>query len=130
MKKLPNIPRSRLKYNTAKKKLECDGYKFDSRREMFRYVELREMLKEGMISDLKLQPVFYISKGCVDPATKKRLPARKYIPDFQYKEKNTQNTSIVVEDVKSTETAKNSTYRLKRQLFLEQYPQYRFREVF
>ncbi len=124
----------RLKYNTSKKKPECDGYKFDSRREMFRYIELKQMVNDGIICDLILQPVFKISLGGVrDSATGRMMAARKYIPDFQYvslcSDIITPGT-VVVEDVKSPSTAKESTYRLKRQLFHEQYSSIAFLEVY
>ena len=117
----------RMKYNTSRQKPEHDGHKFDSKREMFRYVELKRQQEEGLISYLALQPEYRISPGGTkDPATRRMMAARSYSPDFRYQKEE----KIIVEDVKSVITAKNSTYRLKRQLFLEQYPEFTFIEVY
>ena len=96
-----------------------DGIKFQSRREGARYSELKILERTGAIRDLELQPVFVISKGCIDPKTNRRLAARKYIADFKYFD--VVRNQVVAEDVKSPATAKNALYRLKRQLAIEQY---------
>lgn len=104
--------------------ITVDGIRFHSKREAHRYSELRIMQQGGLISDLELQPKFEII-----PAINwngKKLQARYYIADFQYK----QNGITIVEDVKSKFTAKNPVYTLKRQLFLIRYPGYVFRETF
>lgn len=107
----------RSKYGAVK--VEVDGHKFDSKKEGNRYVQLKLMQLHGKITDLELQPVFKISKGdTIDPRTKRRMAARKYKADFSYKDAD---GNSIVEDVKSPITAKEMTYRLKRQLFLEQY---------
>jgi len=108
----------RQKYGN--KKVVIDGEKFDSMKEASRYGVLRTMLNLGKIKDLRLQPSFRISKGGIkDPATGRTMAARKYIADFAYVD--TATGANIVEDVKSVITAKDSTYRLKRQLFLEAY---------
>ena len=115
--------RKKNKYRNIK--AEIDGIKFDSKKEARRYAELKLLERTGVISDLELQPRFKISKGCIDN-TGRKLPPRTYQADFKYSE----NDVYVVEDVKSPATAKNSLYRLKRQLFLEQYgDMFKFREV-
>lgn len=101
------------------KKTSIDGIIFDSIKEANRYCVLRTRLNMGKIKDLRLQPSFRISKGCVDPATGRKMSPRKYCADFSYIIVATGEN--IVEDVKSVITAKNSTYRLKRQLFLEIY---------
>lgn len=117
----------RLKYNTSKNKPYCDGYFFDSKAEMRRYIQLKMMQQQGLISDLSLQPVYKISKGGVrDPATGRMMSARKYKPDFRYIEEG----KVIIEDVKSKITSKEKTYRLKRQLFCEQYVGFTFRETY
>ncbi|RKY09323.1 MAG: hypothetical protein DRP56_02810 [Planctomycetota bacterium] len=107
-------------------KTVVDGITFDSMKEAKRYRELKLLERTGLICNLELQPSYPISRGGVkDPATGRRMVARKYIADFQYLE----NGIMVVEDVKSISTAKDSTYRLKRQLFIEQYgDKYKFIE--
>lgn len=102
------------------KKVVIDGEKFDSMKEANRYGVLKTMLNLGKIKDLRLQPSFRVSKGGVrDPTTGRMMAARKYIADFAYIDCAT--GQHIVEDVKSVATAKDSTYRLKRQLFLENY---------
>lgn len=102
------------------KKVDIDGHRFDSMKEANRYCVLKTKLNLGEIKDFRLQPAFRISEGGTeDPATGRTMPARKYIADFSYV---VVATGVhIVEDVKSPVTAKDSTYRLKRQLFLEKY---------
>jgi len=114
---------SNTKYKNKKTKI--DGFMFDSRKEARRYLELKLLLRAGKITDLSLQPEFKIVESVRDPKTNRKLLARKYIADFKYKEVD----KWVVEDVKSAITAKEATYRLKRQLFLVLYPEFLFREV-
>lgn len=100
-------------------KTEFHGIKFDSIKEAGRYFELFLMHKAGEILYLKLQPKFEII-----PQVKwngKTLRKRYYIADFLYK----QNGITIVEDVKGFRT---DLYKLKRQLFLIRYPEYRFIE--
>jgi len=90
------------KYNA--KKTIIDGIKFDSKKEAARYTELKLMEKGGVIRDLELQPRFDIvingMKVCY------------YRADFSYMESG----ELVVEDVKSSYTAKLPVYRLKNKL--------------
>ncbi len=111
------------------KRIVIDGISFDSIKESVRYGELMILFRQGEIKDLRLQPSFRISKGeTVDPVTGRQKSARKYIADFSYI--NVVTGENVVEDVKSVVTAKQGTYRLKRQLFLELYgDQCIFREI-
>ena len=106
------------KYNN--KKTFVNGIKFDSIKESKRYLELQSLVLAGAIDDLELQPRFEIV-----PQHKfngKTQAKRSYVADFKYNEGN----NIVVEDVKGFQTA---MYRLKRSLFLTQYPQYKFIET-
>ncbi|HID70085.1 MAG TPA: DUF1064 domain-containing protein, partial [Desulfobacterales bacterium] len=110
--------KKRNKYRNVR--CEVNGIKFDSRKEMKRYSELSVLLRTGLIADLVLQPEFKISSGgSIDPATGRKMAARKYRADFMYFDRTLQKT--VVEDVKSSPTARDKTYRLKRQLFIELY---------
>ena len=102
------------------KKITIDGHTFQSIKEGNHYCELKIRLRVGEITDLKLQPPFVIC-----PAVQwngRRICAKKYVADFQYKE----NGEVVVVDVKGKRTA---VYQLKKSLFLSQYPEYTFREV-
>ena len=111
------------KYNA--KSCYVDGIRFASMKESSRYKQLKILERTGLICNLELQPRFRISTGgVVDPETGRKMAARVYVADFQYLE----NGKMIVEDVKGYK--KDKTYRLKRQLFLEQYgDKYSFRET-
>ena len=84
------------------KATHLDGHRFASKAESIRYSELKNLERAGLISKLKLQPEFAIAingKHCF-----------KYLADFEY----IQNGERVVEDVKSSFTAKLDLYRLKK----------------
>jgi hypothetical protein len=87
----------KAKYHNVK--VELDSKTFDSQKEAKRYIELRALQIAGEISHLHCQTPFELS-------------VCKYIADFTY----TQNSKLVVEDVKSSATRKLSTYRLKKKL--------------
>ena len=80
---------------------EVDGIMFASKKEAFRYKELKFMRDERRISDLILQPKFPI-----EVCGKKIC---KYIADFMYHE----NGNQIIEDVKGVKT---SVYRIKKKL--------------
>ena len=98
------------------KKTVVDGITFDSKAESVRYCELRMRLKDGEISDLKLQPKFELV-----PKSTAEKPV-VYIADFTY----TENEQHIVEDVKGMKTR---DYIIKRKLFKQKYPDIVFREV-
>ena len=118
------------------KKVTCDGYTFDSKREANRYCELRLLLKSGEISDLRLQVPFelipaqyaptgeYYTKGdkAGQPKMKCVERAVKYIADFVY----TENGRTVVEDAKGL---RMKEYIIKRKLLRWLNPGIDFREV-
>jgi hypothetical protein len=81
-------------------KVVIDGIKFDSKKEGARYGQLKIMERAGIITDLKLQPVFELST-C------------KYKADFAYY----QAGFFVVEDVKGVKTP---IYRLKKKMMLNE----------
>ena len=114
---------SDMKYNKYRNiKTEIDGIRFDSKKEANRYAELRMMEIAGTIKDLELQPKFLICKGVKWNGKKQR--DRFYISDFRYKD--LEINLVVVEDVKGHKT---DIYKLKRSLFLSQYPEYHFIET-
>lgn len=84
-----------------------DDGKFDSKRELNRWNELKMLERTGQIKDLQRQVKFQIAGPVVLDGRKR--PARHYIADFQY----TQNGQLIVEDSKGHRT---DTYRLKRHL--------------
>ena len=88
------------KYNNVKQVV--DGFKFDSKKESIRYLELREKQKHGIILFLKMQVPYLIEINGVKVC--------KYIADFVYYK---HGSGIIVEDVKGVKTA---IYRLKKKL--------------
>lgn len=89
------------------KKSEYKGIKFDSKREMLRYIALENMLKKGEITDLQLQvPFVLIPPFELDG---KKYKGMKYLADFVYKK----DGIVVVEDVKGMKT---DVYKIKKKL--------------
>lgn len=102
------------------KRVEYEGKVFDSLKEKRRYCQLQLLLKQGIISDLRLQvpfeliPAIYedeivqlktktkVKKRCIQRAT-------TYIADFVY----TQDNKTIVEDVKGFRTKE---YELKKKM--------------
>lgn len=80
-----------------------DGIVFDSGAEAKRYVTLRMMQSGGLISNLELQPKFdcHANGICIGA----------YFGDFQYQSRTGE---IIIEDVKSSHTAKDALYRWKK----------------
>lgn len=80
----------------------CDGIVFASRKEMLRYAALKQMERAGIITHLVLQPKFEI-----------RIEGEKlcdYTADFSY----FRDGDRIVEDVKSTGTAADKSYRIRK----------------
>lgn len=88
------------------KKIKVDGMVFDSKREYKRFLYLLELEKEQKISHLDRQVKFEL------------LPKQKgeraitYLADFVYVD----NGVLVIEDVKSKITKKQTDYILKRKM--------------
>jgi 5-keto 4-deoxyuronate isomerase len=78
------------------------GIVFASKKEMKRYAELRLLERAGEISDLELQPEFRVSINGQHYCT--------YTADFAYTEKG----GRVIEELKSTGTAKDAAFRLRK----------------
>lgn len=112
------------------KKTTVDGIQFDSKREAQRYLQLKLMVKAGVISNLQRQvkyeliPAQYIDGKCVERAL-------NYISDFEYDEmvplrqrtvmadKDAKMVSRhIVEDVKGVRT---EVYKVKRKMMLHKY---------
>jgi len=101
-----------------------DGITFDSKRESKRYMELKRMQDEGLISDLELQKKFLLipeirlpdSTGPRGGKIKGRQLERPvyYVADFVYQQDGKQ----VVEDCKGMRT---DVYKIKRRLMQEKY---------
>ena len=112
------------------KKVEFEGMVFDSKKELCRYKELKELERQGLISDLKLQVPYELIPAQYETFERygkrgqrlkdgKRLLERPltYIADFVY----TQDGKTVVEDVKGYRNAASAGYAkfvCKRKLML------------
>lgn len=97
-------PKRRNKYNAVR--CEWEGIRFDSKREMARYGELRLLELGNEIADLTLQPVFELPGGI------------KYKADFQY----TEGGRVVVEDVKGGKATQTRVFLNKWKQVNELYP--------
>lgn len=97
------------KYNS--RKTTVDGFTFDSKKEAKRYLELKQMEKDGLIHNLQLQvPFELIPPFEIEIDGKKRKRRRmEYIADFVYYINNTK----IVEDVKGRKT---EVYKIKKKI--------------
>lgn len=104
------------KYGVAPKdERTVDNIVFASKREAWRYRELKVQLDAGLISDLKLQPKFEIHPAYVFPGCLRRIKAIHYIGDFQY----IRDGQTIIEDVKGVETR---AFLDKAKMFRARYP--------
>lgn len=92
-----------MKYHNIK--CEYDGHKFDSKKEMQRYIQL---INDVNVSDVKRQVKFELI-----PKTHK-FRSVSYIADFVY----IRDGEEVIEDVKGVET---EVFKIKRKLFYYKY---------
>lgn len=86
------------------KRVQEDGFTFDSLAELRRYRELLLLLRAGAICTLRIHPRYRLIVNGVTVCA--------YTADFDYDE----DGALVVEDVKSPATCRNAVYRLKRRL--------------
>jgi Protein of unknown function (DUF1064) len=94
---------SRPRYRVSQKsERTLDGIVFASKREMIRYAELKQLKQAGVIRYLELQPAFPVSINDKHYCT--------YTADFAYDV----DDEIIYEDVKSSITAKDAAYRLRK----------------
>lgn len=89
---------------------EVNGIRFDSQAEARRYLQLRLLLQDGAISDLRLQVKFELVPSVRFLGSRRLTPAVRYVADFVY---DGPDGVQVVEDVKGMVTP---VYRLKRHL--------------
>ena len=95
-------------------KVTIDGITFDSKREAGRYQELKALASRNLIEDLRHQVPFELAPGVKFSDESRKKPALRYVADFAYR----LDGRLVVEDVKSSITAKAAAYRIKRHLML------------
>lgn len=98
------------------KKIFIDNEEFDSVYEYERWCELRLLERAGKITNLRRQVPFELIPTLHD-ADGKTYRKTVYWADFVYVE----NGNSIVEDAKSTITAKNPVYILKKKLMLWRY---------
>lgn len=116
------------KYNN--KKVEYDGLKFDSKKEMQRYIVLKKAEEDGLISDLKLQPKYELIPAVKEMVTKQLKTKTKevertiqlpitYSADFSYYKDGV----YVVEDVKASPNfaSLDKAFLIKEKLFRWKY---------
>lgn len=97
------------------KKVIYNGIKFDSKKEMERYKNLKILERTNYICSLELQAKFLLQDGYTNAKGKKIRPIY-YIADFFYFDYT--DRRWVVEDVKGVRT---EVYKLKKKLFEYKY---------
>lgn len=108
--------------------VEFQGQKFASKREMQRYIFLKEAEERGLISDLKCQVKYELipaikEEEVVHLKTKDKIVERtvqlaiNYVADFEYQK----NGERVVEDVKISKALIPKEFALKSKLFRWKY---------
>ena len=96
------------------KKVEYDGYTFDSIREKNYYIKLKLLEKAGKIKELELQKEYELQPSYkLGNKTSRKIT---YRADFTYK--STKDDKLHVIDVKGFRT---EVYRLKKKLFEYKY---------
>ena len=96
------------------KKVEYDGYTFDSIKEKNYYIKLKLLEKAGKIKELELQKEYELQPSFkLNNKTSRKITYRS---DFTYK--TTEDDKLHVVDVKGFRT---DVYRLKKKLFEYKY---------
>lgn len=103
------------------RKVNADGYTFDSEFEYSRYLELLLIEKAGMIRDLRVHPLYVVFDTFKDRFGRKHR-AIEHEVDFEYRE----GDQLVVEDSKGFET---EVWKIKRKLFCKRYPEIEYRVI-
>ncbi len=110
---MKNRPRTKRGRYPNVKRPKFFGITFDSKREAYHYLDLRDRLKHGRIRDLELQPRTAIVIGGVPV----RYPSGRqmfYVGDFQYFD--IERGKIVIDDVKMQSGFLTEIYIFKRAL--------------
>jgi hypothetical protein len=104
---LPNAKRNKF----GAKPRTLDGIRFDSQAEARRYAELKLLLDQEQIAELRVHPCFEL--GVYDP-DEEHVRIGSYEADFSYIDWDGQ---FVVEDVKGGKATKTPLYRWKKKHF-------------
>ena len=118
--------KKRPKYGN--KKVEYQGQLFDSKREMQRYVVLKEAEEKGLISDLRTQVTFELIPAITEEyvehlKTKDKIKTRvlqravTYKADFVY----IKDGEEIIEDVKISKALIPKEFSLKEKIFFWKY---------
>lgn len=99
-----------------------DGIQFDSLMEHKRYLQLKLLLKAGVILDLHIHPKFKLQPKFYSTSQRKNIAAIIFTADFSYLE----DGQVIVEDVKGVKTV---AFNLKRRIFEYHYPNILFRVI-
>ncbi|MGJ7555912.1 DUF1064 domain-containing protein [Variovorax sp. RB3P1] len=99
-----------MKYGNRKTKL--GKFTFDSAREAARWSHLRILERAGRISGLRRQVTYELAPSVKFEGARTAKPALRFVADFEYVEAGAR----VVEDVKSSPTAKLPAFQIKRHL--------------
>lgn len=105
------------------RKVVRDGIKFDSEREAARFGELKFLLKQGRIRDLRLQANFTLVEGYTT-VEGKRIKPMVYRADFTYERATEPDYTGVVHWLPEVEDAKGMhtpAYELKKKLMQNKY---------
>lgn len=97
------------------KKITYNGEKFDSKKELRRYLELKLLERTGDIWDLQRQVRFSLIPPQRDRNGKVLERQCDYIADFVYYERTKDGVQLTVEDTKGYRT---KDYIIKRKLML------------
>lgn len=97
------------------KKVEADGYKFDSEMEYSYYLILKERLAKGEIKELKIHPLFLLIPEF--EKKNKKWKAMHYEADFQFYDLNSKQERII--DVKGMVLPE---FEIHRKMFEYLYP--------
>lgn len=106
-------------------KCEYEGIKFDSKKEMERYIFLKEQQQKGVIYALKTHVRYIILDKIIScelcPKKSQKVLQRDvtYTADFVYT--ITKTNEQVVEDVKSCKFLLTKEYSLKKKMFFSRY---------
>lgn len=112
------LPVKRSRYGS--KKVQLDGYTFDSIAESMYYLKLKVLVAAKQIADFTVHPKFDLLSPYKHPTTGKTVKGVTYTADFLVRHLD---GSTEVIDVKSEATRKKDAYILKKKMFESKYGQ-------
>lgn len=102
-----HMKQPRNKYGNVKTTIR--GEKFDSQREGLRWLELRQMVRDGKIHSLERQVTYVLAPKVKIAGEKRSRPALRFTADFRYVEKG----KMVIEDAKGMA---DTAFRMRQHL--------------